>query len=64
MLTILLAFLVNVKCFASQSQPRTSRGDLKIDAAVPWLLDANMDVHLVAVLSNFSNPCDTAANRG
>ena len=60
MLTILLAFLVNVKCFASQSQPRTSRGDLKIDAAVPWLLDANMDVHL----SNFSNPCDTAANRG
>ena len=64
MLTILLALLVNVKYFAFQSQPGKSCRDLKIDAAVPWLLDANMDVHLVAVLSNFSNPCDTAANRG
>src|SRR5829696_6245099 len=29
-----------------------------------WLLDANMDVHLVDVLSAFGVPCDTAANRG
>ena len=29
-----------------------------------WLLDANMDVHLVALLSDFGIPCDTAGNRG
>src|SRR5712692_9750204 len=29
-----------------------------------WLLDANMDVHLVAVLAGFGIRCDTAANRG
>jgi len=29
-----------------------------------WLLDANMDVHLVAVLKNFGVACDTAGNRG
>ena len=29
-----------------------------------WLLDANMDVHLVSVLASFQIPCDTAANRG
>jgi hypothetical protein len=29
-----------------------------------WLLDANMDVHLVAVLGEFGIRCDTAANRG
>ncbi|HEV2690849.1 MAG TPA: DUF5615 family PIN-like protein [Bryobacteraceae bacterium] len=29
-----------------------------------WLLDANMDVHLVAELSKFGIQSDTAANRG
>jgi hypothetical protein len=29
-----------------------------------WLLDANMDVHLVSVLSDFGVRCDTAGNRG
>jgi len=29
-----------------------------------WLLDANMDVHLVSVLESFGIACDTAANRG
>ena len=29
-----------------------------------WLLDANMDVHLVATLSDFGVASDTAANRG
>jgi hypothetical protein len=29
-----------------------------------WLLDANMDVHLLAVLTEFGIPCDTAGNRG
>ena len=29
-----------------------------------WLLDANMDVHLVSVLKDFGVACDTAANRG
>jgi len=29
-----------------------------------WLLDANMDVHLTGVLTEFGFPCDTAANRG
>jgi hypothetical protein len=29
-----------------------------------WLLDANMDVHLVSVLGDFGISCDTAGNRG
>jgi hypothetical protein len=29
-----------------------------------WLLDANMDVHLMSVLKDFGIPCDTAGNRG
>jgi hypothetical protein len=29
-----------------------------------WLLDANMDVHLVSVLNGFGIDCDTAGNRG
>ena len=29
-----------------------------------WLLDANMDVHLVAVLTDFKISCDTAGKRG
>lgn len=29
-----------------------------------WLLDANVDVHLAPVLSQFDIRCDTAANRG
>jgi hypothetical protein len=29
-----------------------------------WLLDANMDVHLVAVLAEYGIRCDTAGNRG
>jgi predicted nuclease of predicted toxin-antitoxin system len=29
-----------------------------------WLLDANMDVHLVAVLADFGISADTAASRG
>jgi hypothetical protein len=29
-----------------------------------WLLDANMDVHLVSVLADFDIPCDTAGKRG
>lgn len=29
-----------------------------------WLLDANMDVHLVAILSDFGVASDTAAHRG
>ena len=29
-----------------------------------WLLDANMDVHLLAVLSGFKISCDTAGKRG
>jgi hypothetical protein len=29
-----------------------------------WLLDANMDVHLVFVLRSLGISCDTAANRG
>src|SRR5947209_8632513 len=29
-----------------------------------WLLDANMDVHLIAILSNLGVESDTAANRG
>jgi len=29
-----------------------------------WLLDANMDVHLVPVLRGFGISSDTAANRG
>jgi hypothetical protein len=29
-----------------------------------WLLDANMDVHLVSVLSEFGISCDTAGSRG
>ncbi len=29
-----------------------------------WLLDGNMDVHLVPVLTEFGIQCDTAANRG
>src|SRR4051794_24655948 len=29
-----------------------------------WLLDANMDVHLVSVLAGFDICSDTAANRG
>ena len=29
-----------------------------------WLLDANMDVHLAAVLVEFGIRCDTAGNRG
>jgi hypothetical protein len=29
-----------------------------------WLLDANMDVHLVSVLTGFKTPCDTAGKRG
>ena|SRR5688572_4589748 len=28
-----------------------------------WLLDANMDVHLLRVLSKFGIACDTVANR-
>jgi hypothetical protein len=29
-----------------------------------WLLDANMDVHLVPVLNDFGIACDTAGHRG
>jgi hypothetical protein len=29
-----------------------------------WLLDANMDVHLVSVLAGFKIFCDTAGKRG
>lgn len=29
-----------------------------------WLLDANMDVHLVQTLTELGVSCDTAANRG
>ncbi len=29
-----------------------------------WLLDANMDVHLVGVLKELGVPCDTAGNCG
>jgi hypothetical protein len=29
-----------------------------------WLLDANVDVHLVSVLREWDIPCDTAAKRG
>ena len=29
-----------------------------------WLLDANMDVHLVSVLTDFQISCDTAGRRG
>ncbi|MSV34479.1 MAG: hypothetical protein EXQ47_02615 [Bryobacterales bacterium] len=29
-----------------------------------WLLDANMDVHLVRTLNQLGVSCDTAANRG
>jgi hypothetical protein len=29
-----------------------------------WLLDANMDVHLVSVLKDFGIACDTAGHRG
>jgi len=29
-----------------------------------WLLDANMDVHLVSVLTDFQISCDTAGQRG
>jgi hypothetical protein len=29
-----------------------------------WLLDANMDVHLVFVLTGFEISCDTAGKRG
>jgi len=29
-----------------------------------WLLDANMDVHLISVLAEFGITCDTAARRG
>jgi hypothetical protein len=29
-----------------------------------WLLDANMDVHLVQALNDLGVACDTAANRG
>jgi len=29
-----------------------------------WLLDANVDVHLVAIFKEWGIPCDTAANRG
>jgi len=29
-----------------------------------WLLDANVDIHLAPLLSQFGIPCDTAANRG
>jgi hypothetical protein len=29
-----------------------------------WLLDANMDVHLLAVLNDYGIACDTAANCG
>jgi len=29
-----------------------------------WLLDANMDVHLVSLLTGFDVACDTAGNRG
>jgi hypothetical protein len=29
-----------------------------------WLLDANMDVHLMEVLDAYAIRCDTAANRG
>jgi hypothetical protein len=29
-----------------------------------WLLDANMDVHLVSVLAGFEIFCDTAGKRG
>jgi hypothetical protein len=29
-----------------------------------WLLDANMDVHLVGVLAEFGIRCDTARKRG
>ena len=29
-----------------------------------WLLDANMDVHLVSVLTGFNISCDTAGKRG
>jgi hypothetical protein len=29
-----------------------------------WLLDANMDVHLVKTLNELGVSCDTAANRG
>lgn len=29
-----------------------------------WLLDANMDVHLVSVLTSFEISCDTAGKRG
>lgn len=29
-----------------------------------WLLDANMDVHLLSVLKDFGVACDTAGNRG
>lgn len=29
-----------------------------------WLLDANMDVHLVSVLQDFGITCDTAASCG
>ena len=29
-----------------------------------WLLDANMDAHLVSLLKNFGIGCDTGGNRG
>jgi hypothetical protein len=29
-----------------------------------WLLDANMDVHLIPVLDDYGIPCDAAGNRG
>ena len=29
-----------------------------------WLLDANMDVHLVSTLTAFDIACDTAGKRG
>jgi len=29
-----------------------------------WLLDVNMDVHVVSVLTDFQISCDTAGQRG
>jgi len=29
-----------------------------------WLLDANMDVHLISDLAGFQTSCDTAGKRG
>jgi uncharacterized protein (DUF433 family) len=50
--------------FPREALPEVLKVAAEFTHSSMWLLDANMDVHLVSVLTGFNIPCDTAGKRG